>query len=182
MQNIYLNISNPAGKDFDATTVLTEIQETFAFNSPEVVHPVYWVDPVGGTDSTAAKNTPRNAFKTLAYALQSSRVTNGATVMLMPGLHTNSTSFTVAINANARPGSATNTTFIQGYGEGTSFLELDTANTSSQITLDDTSGNITIRDLDVYTKSPTALPLFNTSGYTKTLTYDGTRADYNRWK
>lgn len=109
-EKIYLHMTSGNGIGKSGTTVC-QLDTSLAFNGerPDTISPVYWVDKDNGTDdgTTTSRilrgNGPgTDAFKTLQYALTSSRVPYGARVILGAGTYSESTSINpVFLSTNA---------------------------------------------------------------------------------
>ena len=65
----------------------TSSTKRFCGRRPDVVHPVYWIDPVNGTDSAAVDRAfhPGNAVKTLGNVLVSSYLPRGGRLVMPAG-------------------------------------------------------------------------------------------------
>ena len=69
---------------------------------PDAIHPVYWVDPVNGTDDATSERgwRPSLPWKTLKYAMESNRCAEGGRLMLPAGDFNESIATLIAVNAD----------------------------------------------------------------------------------
>ena len=83
--DLILGCQNGAGKDLSSMTAVCRVRGQYSEDEGEVVvHPVYWVDPVNGSDTNNGYR-PSAAFKTLGYALTGSRVCTSSMVKVLSG-------------------------------------------------------------------------------------------------
>ena len=96
----------------------TSSTKRFCGRRPDVLHPVYWCDPVNGTDSAAVDRAfyPGAAVKTLGNVLTSSYLPRGGRLMLPAGEF--STSETANFNPRFSTTGADTTDFFTIDGQG----------------------------------------------------------------
>ena len=84
----------------------------------DTVHPVYWIDPINGTDNTDTHRGyyPGLPWKTLKYALESNRVTQGGRVILPEGDFEEVPASAIAINTDQTNAETTDYTTVEGAG------------------------------------------------------------------
>ena len=123
---------------------------------PDTIHPVYWVDPVNGTDNTDTNRGyyPGLPWKTLKYALESNRVSQGGRVMLPAGDFEEAITASIALNADLT--GADTTAFMTFEGAGIDSTKHSAAAASTQahtFTLgSDANGGYEFKDLHLSTK------------------------------
>ena len=123
---------------------------------PDTIHPVYWVDPVNGTDNTDTNrgHYPALAWKTLKYALESNRVSQGGRVILPAGDIEETISAQIALNADLT--GADTTAFMTIEGAGIDLTKHSAAAASSQAhtyTLgSEANGGYEFKDIHLSTK------------------------------
>ena len=85
---------------------------------PDVIHPVYWVDPVGGTDNTDTGRGfyPALPWKTLKYALESNRVAQGGRVLLPAGDFEETLTAAISLNADLTNAEVAGFVTVEGAG------------------------------------------------------------------
>lgn len=111
---IWIGASNGAGKEYHSTAVcrIDGIHE----GEEEVVHPVYWIDPVKGSDSNTG-HSPSAAVATAGHMLRGNRVTRSCLVNVLPGLTSDGTSsWTLGVAANVRRAQTNYPIIVRGLG------------------------------------------------------------------
>lgn len=111
---IWIGTSNGAGKEYHSTAVcrIDGIHE----GEEEVIHPVYWIDPVKGSDANNGYS-PSTAWATAGYALRSNRVTCSCLINVLPGLTSDGTSsWTLGVAANVRRAQTNYPVIVRGFG------------------------------------------------------------------
>ena len=123
--SILIGCSNGAGKAYHSTSVC-KISGVWNGRDMEVLHPVWWVDPVSGADTNDGRR-PSAAFKTVKYALTGNRVTYSSLVNFMPGLSEEGTAgYTPGYNTTLRQPQTTWPVWVRGAGRKASVHKLDT--------------------------------------------------------
>lgn len=124
---VYHSTSNGSGKGAENTVWF--IESPFYFRGDlstvyelDTIHPVYWVDPVSGSNANNGWS-PSSAFASVDYAAAGDRATYGARIQLPEGVY-NYSGDTVnpKINANARGGDVVEPCYIQGHSATRSLL------------------------------------------------------------
>lgn len=111
---IWLGASNGAGKEYHSTAVcrIDGIHD----GEEEVVHPVYWIDPVKGSDSNTGYS-PGAAAATAGYMLRGNRVTRSCLVNVLPGMTSDgASSWTLGVAANVRRAQTNYPVIVRGLG------------------------------------------------------------------
>ena len=123
---ILIGSTQGAGKHYGSTAVC-RISGVWNGRDEEVVHPVWWVDQVAGSDANNGYR-PSAAFKTLKYALTGSRVTKSSLVNLMAGVSSEGASgFTPSYNTSAKPAQANLPVWVRGASRKASVLDFAVA-------------------------------------------------------
>lgn len=175
---VYNSIPGKADKH---VTVVKEQGNWFDALGAEIIAPVYYVSDTG-TDSHN-QNTFQGfresaPWATLKYALEGDRITIGARVLLADGIHTTNAS-TLDYQSNTIPAKAGQTTVVEGRISGQTTLYYDADNTGTGFNVGLNDGDLTFRNLRVI--SSTGTTLFDTTGYTDTLTNSTTQGPV-RWR
>lgn len=111
---IYMGSANGAGKGL-ASTAVCKVSGVIS-GDPEVLHPVYWVDPIKGLDTNSGK-TPSAPWKTLNYALRGNRVPTSSLVNVAKGVSDEGTSaYTIALNVATQPAQLNHPLIVRGAG------------------------------------------------------------------
>lgn len=112
--SIWIGSSNGAGKENHSTAVC-RIDGVHA-GDEEVIHPVYWVDPVGGSNSNSGFS-PRAAWASVGHACGNNRMTTSALLRVLPGTTNEAnSSWQLRFGVNAKPAQTTYPTQIVGAG------------------------------------------------------------------
>ncbi len=116
--DLILGCQNGAGKDVSSTTAVCRVSGRYSEDEGEVVvHPVYWVDPVNGSDTNNGYR-PTAAFKTLGYALKGGRVCCSGLVKVLAGTTAEGASAqTLQYNVATRPAQLNYPIIIEGVEE-----------------------------------------------------------------
>lgn len=108
------------GKGTTTGTAAFTISGTKVWNGvhADTVHPVYWVNPIDGTDNTDTHRGyyPDLPWKTLKYALESNRVTQGGRLILPAGDFEEVPASAIAINTDQTNAETTDYTTVEGAG------------------------------------------------------------------
>lgn len=124
---IWIGSSNGAGKEYHSTAVCRI--DGIHSGEEEVIHPVYWIDPVKGSDLNNGYS-PSAAWATAGYALRSNRVTCSCLVNVEPGLTADGTSsWTLALSANVRRAQTNYPVIVRGKGRKRSGIKGAAAST-----------------------------------------------------
>lgn len=111
---IWIGASNGAGKEYHSTAVC-RIDGVHS-GDEEVIHPVYWIDPVKGSDTNNGYS-PSTAWATAGHALRGNRVTRSCLVHVEPGLTADgSSSWTLGVAANVRRAQTNYPVIVRGKG------------------------------------------------------------------
>lgn len=113
--DIWMGSAKGAGKNY-VSTAICRIDGVYNAEYEEPVHPVYWVDPVTGSDANTG-HSPALAWKTLNYAVRASRITLSSLVNLMKGTTDESTSsYTMVLNTSSKQAQLNYPAIIRGRG------------------------------------------------------------------
>lgn len=124
---IWVGSSNGAGKEYHSTAVC-RIDGVHS-GEEEVIHPVYWIDPVNGSDLNNGYS-PSTAWGTAGYALRGNRVTHSCLVHVEPGLTADGTSsWTLSLAANLRRAQTNYPVIVRGKGRKRSGIKGASAST-----------------------------------------------------
>lgn len=100
--NVWICVTGNVGKPTGDTTIF-EWRGLFREERADNLAPAYFVDFANGVDSTNSGGSQSTAFRTLKHALQASRVTNGARIILSSGTSADPGFNTIVYDANAVP-------------------------------------------------------------------------------
>ena len=178
--NIYVTHTQGSGIGKDGTTVL-QLDATLPWNGerPDTVHPVYFVNTTSGTDdgTTTGRilrgNGPgTDAFKTLNYAMTSSRMPHGARCVLAAGTYSESTS----INPVFLTTLADTTEYVNVSGAGQELTIVGNSQAASNWLFGPVSGSVQqnwdFQDMRLTTfKSGVAQTIFLYTSYANTAAY-----------
>jgi len=123
------NLSRSSGKGGISTVFVSEQGDYKMGDIPTIIHPVYFIDPMGIDNITVGRGwTPNMPYQTLSYALLNNRITPGARIKLSEGSYNHAAVIPV-FNANAFPG--TGPVLIEGAGSEKTIVSkgLDTSGT-----------------------------------------------------
>ena len=112
--SIWIGASNGAGKEVHSTAVckINGVHE----GDVEVVHPVYWVDPINGSNANNGYS-PETAWAGVGYACGGNRMTYAGLLNVLPGRSVeSSTSWSLRTGANARPSQTNYPLLVRGAG------------------------------------------------------------------
>ncbi len=136
---VYVSCSRPSGKTPRATAVfevsLNDFKgEFYTRYRPETVHPVYYVDPVNGSDANNGFS-PRTAWRTFHYGLLANRMTYGARMQIMSDIDVTTTGSNGVprMDANATPGDPAEPLVVSGGGATKTKITLNNASTSAML-------------------------------------------------
>jgi len=127
---LYIGSSGGAGKDYHSTAICT-VDGVFESGDEEaVIHPVYWVHGTAGLDTNTGYS-PATAYKTLNWALRSSRVTTSSLVNVAAGpVDEGTSSYTLGVSSSAKPAQTNYPVIVRGAGRKAT---IDTGNTVAGI-------------------------------------------------
>lgn len=110
-----------AGKNANSTSIC-RISGVFDSEIEEPVHPVYWIDPIAGSDTNSGYS-PKLAWKTVNRALTGSRVSTASLVNIGPGVTDEGTSsYTIAADTATKPAQLNHPIWIRGVGRKASVV------------------------------------------------------------
>lgn len=125
----WIGSNRGAGKDFWSTSVCRiDGVATAQTQDDEIdsVHPVYWIDPIAGDDTTGNGYTPQTAWKTVAKSLKTSVATHGALIHVGPGVTAETGGHALSVNAHPRPAQKNYPAVIRGAGRRATTLKFST--------------------------------------------------------
>ena len=143
------------GKGGSGTAVFT-LDPVKEYNGvrPDAIWPVYWVDPVGGTDSADTNRgfSPLLPWKTLTYALASNRVMVGGRVLMPAGDSQDTVATACEINFDSTNADTTLYTTVEGVGKNaTKHGASATTTPATQFYLRAEATNIELKDIHLTT-------------------------------
>jgi hypothetical protein len=103
------------GKSASATSVCKVSEIDFVAPRPDPLHPVWWIDPTDGSDANDG-TLPTAAFKTLTYAFQGSRLTQGGRLQYPAVYKADEAAHTATSAVNTTGADATEYVTIAGMG------------------------------------------------------------------
>jgi len=117
---IWIGASNGAGKEVHSTAVC--LIDGLHSGEEEVIHPVYWVDPIKGNNANNGYS-PATAWAGVGYACGGNRMTCSALLNVLPGRTVETaTSWSLRIGANARPAQTNYPLLVRGAGRKRSVI------------------------------------------------------------
>lgn len=123
--DLILASANGSGKDAYSSAVCRVSGVFDSIGDVECVHPVYWVDPVAGSDGNTGY-TPEAKWKTVKYAITANRVPFGCLVSVGAGYSDEGTAtITPAWKTTGRPGRPGMPVWIRGAGRKATALVLN---------------------------------------------------------
>jgi len=121
--DLWMGATNGAAKDISSSTAVCRVVGVYdELYGEAVVHPVYWIDPVSGSDTNNG-NRPSTAFKTLGYAMTGGRVCCSSLVKILSGATYEGTSVkTFQYNLATRPAQVNYPIIIEGVDENRTII------------------------------------------------------------
>jgi len=152
---VFIGLSAGAGKIALETVVLRAQGQFDPFKGREVLHPVYWVDPVNGIDTNPVAPTyqgyyPDAGWATLEFALEGNKVTHGSRVIVLAGDVAEDTTIAPNPSGNARPAEIGRRIQVSGMGRGASKVHLTSGSVNTLLLLAVANVSILYEDLHLY--------------------------------
>lgn len=151
---IYYSASLPAGKTSESCAgfYLTDndYRKNEVYNSPDTIHPVYWVSKSAGSNSNDGQ-TPRSPFQTLSYAVTGNRVPIASTIILQDSVYdyNDASAIDPVINSSLKQGDAAVPLCIRGYGASKTKITGNSANSYTSLALLPTSYTLKLEFKDL---------------------------------
>lgn len=122
--DILIGNTQGAGKSFSGTAVC-RVQGVWNGRDEDVIHPVWWIDPIGGSDANNGQR-PTTAYKTLKYALTGNRVTLSSQVNVLPGSTDEGVAgLTPAFNTTSKQAQDNYPAWVRGSGRRRSMAQIN---------------------------------------------------------
>lgn len=170
--SILIGCSNGAGKAYHSTAVC-KVSGVWNGRDADVIHPVWWVDPISGADTNDGRR-PSSAFKTLKYALTGGRVTHSSQVNFMPGISDEGTAgYTPAYNTTLRQAQTNWPVWVRGAGRKASIHKLETVGAA----ISSGSGSFPLRFSSMGFSNSLAGVIFSTAGVVPSIAGAGLEFD-----
>jgi hypothetical protein len=144
---IMLQVDYSTGRLTKQTILMQQSDMDFIEDRPDVLSPVYFVDPVSGSDSTGTGDF-QTPWKTVNKAVSGSRITHGARVMITREGVFDEAAVNLAWAAHAdNPGETGQPVTISGTGRDTCILNYLTPASSNTIYRPDANNQLEIEHL-----------------------------------